>query len=256
MITYDMELIEKYSYLLTPDVMEAMPGGITGDAVLVWKTSKIKALLRKQAANEAANNASDSTENESEKDTVNEVKAKTASTAVKKTQTSSKSAASAKTKKDDLILQDIRHIHKDVIDAMRSVLPGEAGRADLLTAFVYIFTDGCCSLTPKAAEMVDAYQKADSLMTVKEQLGRMEKLLRENRDQLYSIELCTNFDLYDRRFGAKQPRRRVEEIDFCEPESLRMLEKLRYQGREQRKIDNMRRGRNIYAETKDKNDKK
>ncbi len=151
--------------------------------------------------------------------------------------------------------EDIKRVPTSVVEAIRAELPFTAGKADLLTAFVYIFKNGGCELTPKAAEIVKKYQREDSLANVKERLGHIENLLRENREQLYAIELCTNFDLYDRRFGAKQPRKRAEEIDFCEPDGLKMLEKLRYQGREQRKIDNMRRGRNIYAETKDKNDK-
>jgi hypothetical protein len=84
----------------------------------------------------------------------------------------------------------------------------------------------------------------------------MEQLMREQRVYLQSIELCACYDLYDRRFGARERRGQPKDNEFREQGNIDLLKKLRRQARDQREQDMRDRGRDIYNSTKDRNDPK
>ena len=71
---------------------------------------------------------------------------------------------------------------------------------------------------------------------------------------LYSVELCTAYNTFDRRYGSKERRTSPKDTEFREKGNLDMLARLRVQAKDQRMIDEVEKGRAIYAQTKDKND--
>lgn len=142
----------------------------------------------------------------------------------------------------------IQNIPKGVISAMNRMLnPCGASRADVLSAFVYIFTNGDCKISDKAMEIVHAYQKTDELVNMNTRLKHIENVLRQHTDMLYSIELVSSFNTYDRRYGANRTKN-PKDTDFCEPDNLAMIDKLRQQAHEQKQLENRQRGRDTWDE--------
>ena len=148
----------------------------------------------------------------------------------------------------------IHHIPKSVMDALRSLFPCSASKADLVSAAVYIVTNGACEISDKAMELVDNYESDDKLVSINERLSHLERATKIQTTLLQSIELCTCFNTFDRRYGSTQPRKSPKNTDFREQDNLDMLECLREQAVDQQRIDELERGRRIYNQTKDKND--
>ena len=148
----------------------------------------------------------------------------------------------------------IRNIPKSVMDALRSLFPCSASKADLVSAAVYIVTNGACEISDKAMELVDNYESDDKLVSIIERLSHLELATKIQTTLLQSIELCTCFNTFDRRYGSTQPRKSPKNTDFREQDNLDMLECLREQAVDQQRIDELERGRQIYNQTKDKND--
>ncbi len=161
-------------------------------------------------------------------------------------------ASVAKAIKSDY--ESIRNVDKSVISAVRKVFPVTASKADLISAVVYIFTDGNCEISDKAMEIVKSYKQDDGIGDVKEQLAAMQRQLKRQSQMLQTIELCTCYNTFDRRYGSQEKRVAPKYTEFREKGNLDMLERVRQQAEDQRKIDEIQRGRQIYYQTKDKND--
>ena len=140
------------------------------------------------------------------------------------------------------------------MDALRSLFPCSASKADLVSAAVYIVTNGACEISDKAMELVENYESDDKLVSINERLSHLERATKIQTTLLQSIELCTCFNTFDRRYGSTQPRKSPKNTDFREQDNLDMLECLREQAVDQQRIDELERGRQIYNQTKDKND--
>lgn len=168
------------------------------------------------------------------------------------------SRGSNQTKATSSSYEDVRSVHKSVMAAMRKSLPGTASKADLLAAFVYIHTDGDCEISDNAMQIVKAYKAEDKQFDLTQRtetrLANIERMLREQRDMIQSVELCTCYNTFDRRYGSKEPRRAPKDTEFREQGNLDMLARLRKQAKDQRMIDDVEKGRAIYNQTKDKND--
>lgn len=152
----------------------------------------------------------------------------------------------------------IRGVPCNIMDALRRRFPSNASKADLLSAVVYIFTGGDCEISENAMQLVESYKNDDSQFALsertEERLANIERMLREQRDMLYSVELCTAYNTFDRRYGSKERRTSPKDTEFREKGNLDMLARLRVQAKDQRMIDEVEKGRAIYAQTKDKND--
>lgn len=283
-----------YSALLTPEIEAQMPKGLTGVDAMNWRKRKMKQLVEQgytgidgnvphferpvdipetnsMSENEAkdavvqeqqADSIESSTDNESDTE-LTEIKqeepAKPAKAQTKKSVSNRVfSRGSNNTKAASPDYEDVRSVHKSVMAAMRKALPGTASKADLLAAFVYIHTNGDCEISDNAMSIVKAYKAEDRQYDLTERtetrLANIERMLREQRDMIQSVELCTCYNTYDRRYGSKEPRRAPKDTEFREQGNLDMLARLRTQAKDQHKIDDIEKGRAIYAQTKDKND--
>lgn len=151
-----------------------------------------------------------------------------------------------------------RNIPCSVMDALRRQFATNASKVDLISAAVYIFTDGDCEISDNAMQIVKAYKAEDKQFDLTERtetrLANIERMLREQRDMIQSVELCTCYNTFDRRYGSKEPRRAPKDTEFREQGNLDMLARLRKQAKDQRMIDDVEKGRAIYNQTKDKND--
>lgn len=85
--------------------------------------------------------------------------------------------------KSDLKLKAVRDIPESVLDAMRRVIPKQASNGNLISAFVYIFTNGDCKIPPKAMELVESYTLFNKNEEILNKLINIEKLLIENNKQ-------------------------------------------------------------------------
>ncbi len=148
----------------------------------------------------------------------------------------------------------VRRLPRPVMDALRRLFSSGASKEDLLSAAVYIVTNGDCEISEKAMELVNDYNNGDRLVSIDERLASLERLERRQLDMLQAIELCTCYNTYDRRYGSHEARKAPSMTEFREKDNLDMLERLRAQARDQRKLDDLAFGRQIYNQIKDKND--
>lgn len=151
----------------------------------------------------------------------------------------------------------IKDVPSDVMNAVRRALPvNNSSKADLLSAFIYIFTNGDCEISENAMKIVEAYNASDSNLamskSIDERLSNLERMARRQGEMLQSVELCTCYNTFDRRYGSKEKRVSPKDNEFREQGNLDMLHRLRIQAGDQRKIDDIERGREIYNQTKDK----
>lgn len=175
----------------------------------------------------------------------------------------SKKPSSKKTKKrvsktTSVGYEFARNIPCSVMDALRRQFATNASKVDLISAAVYIFTDGDCEISDNAMQIVKAYKAEDKQFDLTQRtetrLANIERMLREQRDMMQSVELCTCYNTFDRRYGSKEPRRAPKDTEFREQGNLDMLARLRKQAKDQRMIDDVEKGRAIYNQTKDEND--
>lgn len=104
-------------------------------------------------------------------------------------------------------------------------------------------------------QLVESYGKRDGGAEISERLSNIERMQRDNARMLQSIELCTCYNTFDRRYGSKERRVSPKDTEFREQGNLDMLDRLRRQADDQRKVDCIERGRDIYNFIKDKDDK-
>ena len=161
----------------------------------------------------------------------------------------SKSSTRKKSSKDNANMEYLR-VYTSAMDAMRRTLPYSCTKADLILAFTYIFTNGGCDLTDGAKEVVEKYHGDDSMQKISNQLESIDKRLRKQDALLQSIELCTCYNTFDRRYGSKEHRVSPKDTEFREEDNLAMLARLRKQAQDQAHDDELARGRAIYHKTK------
>lgn len=151
-------------------------------------------------------------------------------------------------------LETIKYVPVTVLEAIRKIFPVSASKADLISAVVYIFTNGGCEISEKAMDLVQAYEKEDKIVSIDERLARLENANRRQLEMLQSIELCTCFNTFDRRYGSSMPRKGAKNTEFRETGNLDMLARLRVQAKDQLNADEKERGRQIYNSVKDLHD--
>jgi len=103
-------------------------------------------------------------------------------------------------------------------------------------------------------KLVESYDAENQLDSIEDRLSRLERLNKKQLDLLYSTELAACYTAFDRRYGATAPRTGPKTHEFREPECLDMLDRLREQSQDQKHIDELNTGREIYNQIKDKND--
>ena len=150
--------------------------------------------------------------------------------------------------------ESIKYVSKSVMTAVRRVFPDSASKADLISAVVYLFTNGDCEISDRAMELVNSYKASDSLVSLKDEIKHLRQDVKRIEDLAYSIELCTCYNAFDRRYGSDEKRTEPKNTEFREKGNLDMLDKLRQQAKDQKEIDRLKRGREMYASMKDKND--
>lgn len=248
--------------VLPPEIMAQMPPGLTMTEKLDWRDKRIAEFRAKQEQEAAAAaQVSDESTQQAESDekadiSADDVSANTVSKRnnSQKTKTSKKRGA-IKSPSDDKDTTSVRGIPKDIFVALKRIFPQSERNSDLLAA-AYIITNGDCDIPTSAMELVKSYNANDAMRSVAEELAGLRRAVRSLDERTSAIELCACYDLYDRRYGAKERRRSPKENEFREQGNLDMLNRLRVQAKDQRKLDDIERGRSIYEHTKDKDDKK
>lgn len=279
------------SELLTPEILAQMPKGLVGADAVRWRMNKVNELRSKGVVpsdnteseeeipeadtpneEEIVQETSETIEQTelSENNTETEIFVPNAEENVqpksdndKKSSQSKRPVKQTTRKRTDYKpasdgYEYVREIPRNVMDALRRRFPSNASKADLLSAVIYIFTGGDCEISENAMQLVESYKNDDSQFALsertEERLANIERMLREQRDMLYSVELCTAYNTFDRRYGSKERRTSPKDTEFREKGNLDMLARLRVQAKDQRMIDEVEKGRAIYAQTKDKND--
>lgn len=279
------------SELLTPEILAQMPKGLVGADAVRWRMNKVNELRSKGVV---PSDNTESEEEIPEADTPNEEEIvqetsetieptelsennteteifvpnveentqsqtsdeKYTSRVKKSVKQSVKKGYERKAASDGY--EFIKNMPCDPMNALRRRFPSNASKADLLSAVIYIFTGGDCEISENAMQLVESYKNDDSQFALsertEERLANIERMLREQRDMLYSVELCTAYNTFDRRYGSKERRTSPKDTEFREKGNLDMLARLRVQAKDQRMIDEVEKGRAIYAQTKDKND--
>ena len=172
----------------------------------------------------------------------------------KSLKTNKKKSVQKKNLNDDSDFEFIKNMPTSVMDALRKIFISNASKADLISAAVYIFTKGDCEISDKAMKLVESYDAENQLDSIEDRLSRLERLNKKQLDLLYSTELAACYTAFDRRYGATAPRTGPKTHEFREPECLDMLDRLREQSQDQKHIDELNTGREIYNQIKDKND--
>lgn len=239
----DMEV--SYNELMTPEIMAQMPKGLVGADATRWLINKHNELRSKVKSGElilTPNGPKTKEEYEAEQNltTENQKKTTTHRTTVSKT---------------DNDLETIKYLPKSVMAAVRRKFSETASKADLISAVVYIFTDGDCEISEKAMKIVKSYKPDDKNAIIEERLTHIENMQRSQNEMLYSIELCTCYNAFDRRYGSQERRRSPKDTEFRESGNLDMLARLREQARDQKEVDDIERYHKEHAFDED-DDKK
>ena len=240
--------------LLTPEIEAEMPKGLLPADQYRWRRNKenelrAKAALSNQGGSQtAASYSSKTEESETSDKSVSETPA-----AVKKAKAGVAKITTAK--KTSSEYKPVRGVHKSVLEALDRLFPGGTANGDMIAAVVYIVTNGDCEVSEKAMQLVESYGKRDGGAEISERLSNIERMLRDNARMLQSVELCTCYNTFDRRYGSKERRVSPKDTEFREQGNLDMLDRLRRQADDQRKVDMIERSRDIYDLIKDKDDK-
>ena len=258
----------------TPEIEAEMPKGLTLTDQYKWRRNKenelrAKATLQKQGSSQTTTSGSNSTEKSETSDksvsktpadndlSNNEIYTETEKAisykpaAVKKAKAGVAKITTAK--KTSSEYKPVRGVHKSVLEALDRLFPGGTANGDMIAAVVYIVTNGDCEVSEKAMQLVESYGKRDGGAEIFERLSNIERMLRDNARMLQSVELCTCYNTFDRRYGSKERRVSPKDTEFREQGNLDMLDRLRRQADDQRKVDCIERSRDIYDLTKDKN---
>ena len=249
----------------TPEIEAEMPKGLMLVDQYKWRRNKINELKAKaelhnqdgfQTAASGNNNAEKSETNDKtvpEISTETEYKVSDKLAVVKKAKAGVAKITTAK--KTSSEYKPVRGVHKSVLEALDRLFPGGTANGDMIAAVVYIVTNGDCEVSEKAMQLVESYGKRDGGAEISERLSNIERMLRNNSRMLQAVELCTCYNTFDRRYGSKERRVSPKDTEFREQGNLDMLDRLRRQADDQRKVDNIERGRDIYDLNKDKDDK-
>lgn len=240
--------------ILPPEIAAQMPSNLTRSEQMRWRRMRIDELRVQQEQNTVQDQSelesAEATSDDIEISDENKVSDKN-----KKPKTLQKRARGAlKLTSEDDNLTSVRNVSKSIFISMKRIFPKAKRNSDMMEAAAYILTDGDCEISPEAMALVKSYKPDDSATS--ERLARLERGMHAMYEQLSSIELGICYDLYDRRYGAKERRKSPKENEFREQGNLDMLHRLRIQAKDQRKLDDIERGRSIYEQTKDKYDKK
>ncbi len=279
---------EDYPKELPPEIEAQMPEGLSIADKFQWRLRKIKELAEQQAAERdvksnsetdlpaepaaAVSEPSEPSEPEPEtpsepdepselsSESIMEVEVKkevsqTKKTVSKKNDKGGSSNINSKLPKPlNSDYELVKYVPKSVMSAIRKLFPESASRADLISAFVYIHTGGDCEISEAAMKIVKTYEKEDNFTAVNERLANIERILRRQTKTMQAVELCTCYNTFDRRYGSKERRVSPKDTEFREQGNLDMLARLRRQAEDQRQMDDIERGRQIYDQIKDKND--
>lgn len=279
---------EDYPKELPPEIEAKMPKGLSIADQFQWRIRMVKELAEQQAAERDAKSSSETVLPAEPAETVSEPselpepepeelsepdeppelpsepimevevkkeKSQTKKTVSKKNSKGSSSNINSKLPKPlNSDYELVKYVPKSVMSAIRKLFPESASRADLISAFVYIHTGGDCEISEAAMKIVKAYEKEDNFTAVNERLANIERILRKQTKTMQAVELCTCYNTFDRRYGSKERRVSPKDTEFREQGNLDMLARLRQQAEDQRQMDDIERGRQIYEQTKDKND--
>ena len=275
-----------YSTLLTPEIMATMPANLSAVDQFTWRQSKQNKLAceykAKQKQNVSGNSQSapvnaaqppvqppaeeskPAQSEESEQEiTVPEVTIANSTDSVTDTVTESQNFKKAKntvTKKPAVKTvsnnntEFVKAVPASVMNAIRKEFPENLSKSDLVAAFVYLHTGGACDVSDAVKRVVAQHDGDKTQIEISERLAHIEQVLIKQNSTLQSIELCTNFNTFDRLYGSKEKRISPKTQEFREQGSLDMLSRLRQQADDQKKLDAIQTGRNIYNQTKDKGD--
>lgn len=232
----------KNTPLLTPEIMAQMPPGITGADFTRWMINKTNELRSKAESGESIQNPDDVKPKE-------EYEAEQSLTTENQKKTTTHRTTVSKTDND---LETVKYLPKSVMAAVRRKFSETASKADLISAVVYIFTDGDCEISEKAMKIVKSYKPDDKNAIIEERLTHIENMQRSQNEMLYSIELCTCYNAFDRRYGSQERRRSPKDTEFRGSGNLDMLARLREQARDQKEVDDIERYRKEHALDEDK----
>ncbi|MGN1305858.1 MAG: hypothetical protein ACI4YB_12600 [Oscillospiraceae bacterium] len=235
----------KNTPLLTPEIMAQMPKGLVGADFTRWMINKGNELRSKAESGESIQNPDDVKSKE-------EYEAEQRLTTENQKKTTTHRITVSKTDND---LETVKYLPKSVMAAVRRKFSETASKADLISAVVYIFTDGDCEISEKAMKIVKSYKPDDKNAIIEERLTHIENMQRSQNEMLYSIELCTCYNAFDRRYGSQERRRSPKDAEFRESGNLDMLARLREQARDQKEVDDIERYRKEHALDED-DDKK
>lgn len=263
--------------LLTPEILAEMPQGLSPMGQYKWKKQKENELWVKALYYQDDSQTTTSSDSKTEKSETNdrpvsettadddlsnneistetEEKVSDKPAVAKEVKSKSKSTQTTLSKRKSADYKTVHDIPCGVLTALRRLFPGGTSNGDLLAAAGYIVTDGDCEVSETAMQLVESYNRRDN-DDLEERLSNIERMLRDGTRMWQSIELCTCYNTFDRRYGSKERRVSPKETEFREQGNLDMLDRLRRQADDQRKVDNIERGRDIYNSNKDKNDKK
>ncbi len=232
----------KNTPLLTPEIMAQMPKGLVGADFTRWMINKTNELRSKAESGERIQNPDD-------QNTKEEYEAEQNLTTENQKKTTTHRTTVSKTDND---LETVKYLPKSVMAAVRRKFSETASKADLISAVVYIFTDGDCEISEKAMKIVKSYKSDDKNEIIEKRLSHIENMLRSQNEMLYSIELCTCYNAFDRRYGSQERRRSPKDTEFRESGNLDMLARLREQARDQKEVDDIERYRKEHALDEDK----
>ena len=153
----------KNTPLLTPEIMAQMPKGLVGADFTRWMINKTNELRSKAESGERIQNPDD-------QNTKEEYEAEQNLTTENQKKTTTHRTTVSKTDND---LETVKYLPKSVMAAVRRKFSETASKADLISAVVYIFTDGDCEISEKAMKIVKSYKPDDKNAIIEERLSHI-----------------------------------------------------------------------------------
>jgi hypothetical protein len=145
----------------------------------------------------------------------------------------------------------LKPVDASVVRAIRKVITDDISNPERLAAFVHIHTGGDCELTEKAKRAVKNYEGDKTLTEIKSQLDYLQKAVKQIIASNHVIELGIALNLTDSLYAGIQNRGKdTKNLNICQTTVIDMLDRLRAQSKEQTKVENKQKGRQIYNQTK------
>lgn len=136
-------------------------------------------------------------------------------------------------------------VPRAVADFIIKEFPNADRREDALTAYIYIKSGQKFEVSDKVKALVEEYEGDKSIQNMEKRVQSLERMAYDMTRILQELQLGMSYVLADRKGFCKAPYTDARSVNLLEQGVLDVRERLREQTNEQKKRDDVKKGRPI-----------